>query len=231
MPMKPIILLCNKKSILLTKKHKSCRIYQLMSEFINPMSHEEYADLSAMGVVIQVQDKVRRAISYQNDLLDLANKHEEPIDATNVAIYSGYETPQILSRHYRVIMGPKYRERERLQHGIVAMAIRFPVRSESFIPEEVVNDNSWNDIFLQVWKESGESQNFLLNSQGIIPFENALEDVEFDNFSRTHDMFTVIRPVEPRFSITLDELKDVVKEYHFHPQSNDDEPPFFEPSI
>ena len=184
-----------------------------------------------MDVVIAVQDQVRRAISYQNDLLDLANKHEEPIDATNVAIYSPYETPQIRSRHYRVIMSPRYRERERLQHGIVAMAIRFPVKTESFIPEEVVNDNSWNDIFLQVWRENDESQNFLLNSQGLVAFENALEDVEHDIFSKNHDMFVVVNPTEPRFNLSLENIKDAVREYNFHPQSNDDEPPFFESSI
>jgi hypothetical protein len=200
-----------------------------MSEFINPMSFEEQARFTAMGVVIDAQNKVRRALTYQNDLREAADRAEQPIDATNVAIYSAYETPQIPARHYRVIFGPKYREQP--LYGVTAVAIRVPVRTESFIPEEAIHDNSWNDIFIQAWNEQGDSQNYLLNAKGLVPFENAQEDVEEDYFGREHDLFTVINPAKPRVDLGLTDIKDLLEAYVFHPQSNDDEPPFFKPSI
>lgn len=235
--MEAMILPSDLKSILLTKKGKNCRIYQLMSEIAHGWSPEDFNRPSPLGVVFELHNKIRTAIAYQEDLLDAANRHGEPIDATNVAIYSSYEVPEIPARHYRVILGPRYRDRHDLQHGIAAMVVRIPVNTESFVAEEVVNNNSWNDVFLQVWKKDGEPQNFLLNSKGLVPFENALEDVDDDYlFGQTHDLFTVIRPTEPRFELTLEQIRDLLDDsrdnrYALHPQSNDDEPPFFEPTL
>jgi hypothetical protein len=209
-----------------------------MSEIAHEWSAEDFNRPSPLGVVFELHNKIRTAISYQDDLLQAANRHGEPIDATNVAIYSPYKVPEAPARHYRVILGPRYRERHELQHDILAMIVRIPVNTESFVAEEVVNDNSWNDVFLQVWKrDSEEPQNFLLNSKGLVSFENALEDVDEDySFSKEHDLCIVTHPSEPRFDLTLEQIRDLLDEkredrYALHPQSNDDQPPFFEPSI
>jgi hypothetical protein len=183
-----------------------------------------------------LHEQIALARGYQQDLLEAANKARQPMDAASVAILVPVEDEHIPARHDRIVFGPRHGQPTLL--GLQAIVVRVPVTDSDMYPDNppAVDMNKgerrWNDVFLEVWDDTGESQNYLLNSQGLVPFDDAEYDVA-DNitFQQSADLFRVARPAVPRIRSSVSALAFLIEgdypEYVFQRQSNNGIPPFF----
>lgn len=202
-----------------------------MSEFIPDMfaasSPEAKEALLCMNLIEDLHEQWRVAKSYQEDLRNAAVLHGQPLAAQNVVIHCAYENQNVPAPHDRIVFGPQYRKDP--QEGISFVVMRMPDTSEDFYPA-----GDTNDIFLEVRDLEGNLQNYLLNSKGLVPYGTADDIAADDDFGfMSKDMFKVSRPASPKKPVSLASLdKILVKHeekqvYAFHPQSNDDDTPFF----
>lgn len=213
-----------------------------MSEaFAAPFPPEFHEQAMLSGLLEVLQDHHVNALQFQQDQLEAHSKALQPMRATNYVVSFLSETPEIPARHDRIIFGPQYHSPP--YSGVSRIIARFPLTHEEVYPDHTVDSDvpgervpttkPWNDVFLEIVDEDDGRQNYLLNSKGLVAFDDA-DHVGADmDFAKTDDLFVVQRPVElPRVTIDLFTLSYLlnykpgnVDAYVYHPQTNEAEPP------
>lgn len=181
--------------------------------------------LRRAGLIWRLRERLNVGLDYEADLQRASGKADQPMSQHIVRLEP--EDEVVPARYYQVIWGP--RQGVSPVAGITKFAGRFPVTTDEIFPSLSERQTSeqpwWNDIFLEVTFEGGESEGaetarYLLNSKGIVAYESAADVIADLGFATTEDLFAVYRPqvdAPPIEVATLDYLLDEKNpdRYHF----------------
>lgn len=198
------------------------------------ISPEEQEKLLIEGLLERLRLHRENAQNLQAAQIASHIEARQPLALNNYYIDLLDENKHIPARHSRVVFGPQHNQPTR--HEIAKLVVRYPDALEDYYPQRQ-EDWNWNDIFIEIWNPAGKSQDYLLNSKGLVPFTNADSDVIADeNFYQTKDLFTVPNPASLIAPRTIEMLNDVLRtdslpneSYAYHTQTSDDEQPYYPP--
>lgn len=158
-----------------------------------------------------LHDQYVLAGEYQRGLVELSLMSDQPLEAENKVVNEPNGDRHAPAQYDCLLYGPRYLAQP--DRHIPQVAVRFPV---------IAGNETWNDVFLQVWNRRGKPHDYLFNSQGLRPFRNALTDVEptFD-FIESRDLYTVSHELVLRHPATISGLRKIFKEYVWLPQSGE----------
>jgi hypothetical protein len=173
-----------------------------------PIPHQElFESLGPIDIIATLRQHEQVASVLQARIQAAHRESHQPLRSGNYMIRSDIETgPHIPAQHNRVVFVPQdYHEPV---DGIAQLNVRYPITTEDYYPV-APPDSFWNDIFLEVWNEQGESQDYLLNSEGLHAFNNIDDVVPDENFANTRSIFRVVTPALMRVPLSTKTLADI----------------------
>ncbi len=192
---------------------------------ISPEAHDE---MRLFGLIGLVQHHVTNALRYEERLRLAAMEARQPSSRTeSFAVHSVQGNRHAQGGHNRIILSPEHGERP--IGGIERIIMRVPEVTPFDDPDNTIDYPMWNDIFLELHTSQDESQDFLLNSQGLKPFFDANTDIEMvlDTGMRP-DLYSVRvdQSLRSTIQVDLEMLDHIVDTYVYQPQYRANSPPF-----
>lgn len=201
-----------------------------MSEFAAiPLPPENNEELLISGLIVMLHFHHENAAELQAAQFEAHTLARQPLRSTNFLITSlNDEGPHVPTHYDRVVFGPQHDEPAR--YDIARIITRYPVVTQDFYPENTLGQ-PWNDIFLEVQSSDGICQDYLLNGNGLLPFNNAQHEVAEDSdYLTTGNLFRVKQGGIYQNLLTLKELNELLPlstedydAYVYLTQPNDEE--------
>lgn len=197
-----------------------------------PFSAEMRNDVDPTWLIGMLHFHEYNASILQSELAESHRKARQPLRAAHYLIHHPFDnSPHIPAPHNRIILGP-HKDGE-TEHGIARINVRLPANLSDVFPQRP-EEQPWNDVFLEIYDEEGRSQDYLLNSKGIFPFNDVNTEVaDAEDYAVSGNLFMVVDPIEPRIKVSLAQLQDLIPPdlsaptaYIYQLQTNDTEQPY-----